>query len=118
MQTKTYAALGLTPVSPEKADCSWCGREAELLQGAGFHPEMVEAYTTFYGIFGTIPCSLQEMRKKIGLSEEDAQLAIVEIGDWLTANSPYRSLPRRCWVCDHAQGPEDLAHLKEPVPVA
>jgi hypothetical protein len=66
---------------------------------------VVRAYASFYQIFGTDFLTLEEIAKLTGFSLEEAELAIMDAADWLMANSPFRSLPRRCLVCDHALGP-------------
>jgi hypothetical protein len=109
----------LPPATPEVADCSWCGKEMKLLrEESGFHVGAIQAYTAFYRIFGEEFVELREIARLVGFTVEDTELAIMEVADWLMANSPYRSLPRRCLVCDHAMGSEDLTHLKEPVLVS
>jgi hypothetical protein len=103
------------PLAPEIADCSWCGKEVELLRKeSGFHVGVIQAYLSFYQVFQTDFLSLEDIAKLVGFSVEDTELAIMETANWLMANSPYRSLPRRCHVCDHALGPADLRYLKEP----
>jgi hypothetical protein len=101
-------------VEPLVAHCSWCGKEVDLLRrDSGFTRAQIRAYAEFYGIFGMDEHSLEKAAEASGLSNNDAEEAIMDIADWLMANSPYRSLPRRCLVCDHARGPEDFPFLKE-----
>lgn len=96
--------------------CTWCRKEVLFLQvRSAFAREEIEAYAGFYGILDLEPWSLKDVARWLELSLEDAELKMMEIADWLMVNCSLRSLPRRCSVCGHAQGPEDLAHLKEPV---
>lgn len=94
--------------------CTWCKKEVLFLQArSDFSREEIEAYAGFYGILDAEAWSLKDVARWLNLSLEDAELWIMEIADWLMANSHFRSLPRRCSVCNHAQDSEDLAHLKE-----
>jgi hypothetical protein len=96
--------------------CTWCVKEMGFLHRASeFTPQDIAAYSSFYGIFGQDLESFSSLGAKVGYSAEVAREAVTEVADWLMANSPFRSLPRRCSVCEHAQGPEDLAYLREPV---
>lgn len=107
METKEYEV--------PRGGCSWCVKEVGFLHKASkFSPQDIQAYTSFYGVFGDDLKSVEDISGDVGYCcPDDTQEAIREVADWLMANSPYRSLPRRCSVCEHAVGFPEVAHLKE-----